>query len=93
MSSIIKHAYNVKSGDVICSVWNYTDKKWTRTLIDKDGNEVNIHSLEVERSIRGSDMNWVICLYKTPVKNTNDKHIFLLDLDVQHKFRVWEHVN
>ena len=53
----------LKTGDIICSVWSSTDKKWVRILKDNEGNDINIHKLEVERSLNGSN-SWILCLYK-----------------------------
>jgi hypothetical protein len=47
----IEDLYNVKSEDIICSIWNKNDKKLVRVLQDNEGNNVCIHKLEVERAI------------------------------------------
>lgn len=79
----------VKTGDIICSVWSHIDKKWIRILKDKDGNETNIHKLEVERSLNGSH-KWILCLHKLNSEDKNQKHIFYLDLDDNLKFKIWK---
>ena len=89
MISIKTDITGVENGDTICSVWNSTDKKWVRILKDKDGNNINIYKLEVERSLNNG-RNWILCLYKLNSKDKNQKHIFHLDLDVNFIFRVWQ---
>ena len=65
-------------GDVICSIYSKSDKKWIRTLNDTDGNAIHIYKLVVERSLNGVN-NWILCLLN---KNPDlDKHIFYLDID------------
>ena len=59
MISIKTDLTGVKNGDTICSVLSRTDKKWVRILKDKDGNNINIYKLEVERSLNGSN-NWIL---------------------------------
>ena len=69
-------------GDVICSIYSKSDKKWIRTLNDRDGNAIHIHKLVVERSLNSN--NWILCLLN---KNPDlDKHIFYLD--IEDKFMV-----
>ena len=58
-------------------------------LKDKDGNDVNIHKLEVERSLNGSN-NWILCLYKLNLKDEKQKHIFYLNFDDNSKIRIWK---
>jgi len=79
----------VKTGDIICSVWSSTDKKWVRTLKDNEGNDININKLEVERSLNGSN-SWILCLYKLNTKDKNQKYVFYLDLDSNLKFKIWK---
>ena len=83
MISIKTDLSGVKNGDTICSVWSRKDKKWVRILKDKDGNNINIYKLEVERSLNGSD-KWILCLYKLYFP----KYIFYLDDNL--KFKIWK---
>jgi hypothetical protein len=48
-STIETDLSGVEVGDIICSI-RY-DKNWTRTLEDKNGININIHKLKVERSL------------------------------------------
>ena len=84
----IEDLYNVKSGDIMCSIWNKNDKKWVRVLQDNEGNNVCIHKLEVERSLNGSK-NWILCLYKQDSTNNNEKYVFHLDIDTI-KAKIWK---
>ena len=84
----IENLYNVKSGDIMCSIWNKNDKKWVRVLQDNEGNLVYIHKLEVERSLNGSK-HWIICLYKQNRINNNEKYVFYLDID-KIKVKFWK---
>jgi len=88
MSLIKTDITGIETGDTICSIWSYVDKKWVRILKDKDGNDINIHKLEVERSLNGSN-NWILCLYKLNSKDKNQKHIFHLDLD-KFQVKIWK---
>jgi hypothetical protein len=81
---------DIKTGDIICSVWSRVQNKWIRTLKDKDNNDINIHKLEVERSLNGS-VNWILCLYQLNSKDCKGKHIFYLDLD-KFKFKIWKKI-
>ena len=83
MVSIKTDLSGVNQGDTICSVWSRKDKKWVRILKDKDGNNINIYKLEVERSLKGSD-KWILCLYKSYFP----KYIFYLDDNL--KFKIWK---
>ena len=84
----IADLYDVKSGDIMCSVWNKTNKKWVRVLQDNEGNDVYIHKLEVERSLNGCK-DWIICLYEKNKTNNNNKHVFHLDID-KTKVKIWK---
>ena len=86
MVSIKTDLSGVNKGKTICSVWSRKDKKWIRILKDKDGNDINIYKLEVERSLNNGSDKWILCLYKSYLKNT--KHIFYLDDNLV--FKIWE---
>ena len=89
VNSIKSDITDVKTGDIICSVWSSTDKKWVRTLKDNEENDININKLEVERSLKGSNC-WILCLYKLNTKDTNQRYVFYLDLDSNLKFKIWK---
>jgi len=88
MASVLSDLSGIAEGDIICSVRVKPETRWKRKLQDKDGNEVNIHRLEVERSLN-SGTNWILCLYKENRTSEYDKHIFLLDLD-DTQVKVWK---
>ncbi len=90
MISVNSDLSGINTGDVMCSVWSYTNKKWVRVLKDIDGNDINIYGLEVERSLNGSK-DWILCLYRLNSKDKNQKHIFHLDLD-KVKVKIWKNV-
>ena len=76
----IEDLSGVNTEDIICSVWNKTNKKWKRIIEDKEGNNVYIHKLKVERQLNESK-HWIICLYKQNRINNNDKYVFYLHID------------
>lgn len=84
--SIITDLSSVKKGDIICSIYHNEEKKWSRTLQERDGNIlINIHKLEVERSVNG-EYHWILGLYKP---DKSGVYIFRLDID-DNKVRVWK---
>ena len=85
MKANISDLSGVKKNNIICSVQISPNKKWVRKLKDKDGNEINIYKLKVERSLNNGN-TWILCLYHS---NSNEqKHIFLLDIE-KIKIRYW----
>lgn len=85
MKTIIGNLSDVKINNKICSVKISPSKKWIRTLKDKNGNDVNIHKLKVERSLNSGD-TWILCLYH--LNSNEQKYIFYLDLN-KIKIRYW----
>ena len=84
MVSIKTDLSGVNKGKTICSVWSRKDKKWIRILKDKDGNDINIYKLEVERSLNNGSDKWILCLYKSYFP----KYIFYLGDNL--KFKIWK---
>ena len=89
VKTIITSLSGVEEGDVVCSVWSSANKKWFRVMKDNDGNDISVYKLEVERSLVGEETRWILCLYQACSKNTNEKHVFHLNLD-KCKVRVWK---
>ena len=78
MKTTISDLSGLKNNNIICSIKISPNKKWVRKLKDKDGNEINIYKLKVERSLNSGN-TWILCLYHS---NANEqKHIFHLDYD------------
>ena len=92
MASIKTDLTGVKTGNIICSVWSKIDKKWVRTLKDTDGYDINIHKLEVERSLNGCK-TWILCLYKLNSKDEKQKYVFHLDIDKYSQFKIWKKID
>ena len=78
MKTTISDLSGLKNNNIICSIKISPNKKWVNKLKDKDGNEINIHKLKVERSLNSGN-TWILCLYHS---NSNEqKHVFYLDYD------------
>ena len=86
MPTKIVDLWEVKSGDRIYSIYNKPLKIWVRFVRDHNGDTVNVHKLFVERSLGGSNCNWIICLDN--VDPDKMKHIFFFHLN-NYKFRVF----
>lgn len=84
--SIVSDLTGVERNDIICSVWNYADKKWIRILKNIDGEFINIYKLKVERSLSSGNC-WILCLYKAD--DTDEKHVFHLDYE-KIKIKYWK---
>ena len=61
MKANISDLSGVKNNNIICSIKISPNKKWVRKLKDKDGNEINIYKLKVERSLNSGN-TWILCL-------------------------------
>ena len=62
MKTTISDLSGLKNNNIICSIKISPNKKWVRKLKDKDGNEINIYKLKVERSLNSGN-TWILCLY------------------------------
>ena len=61
MKTTISDLSGLKNNNIICSIKISPNKKWVRKLKDKDGNEINIYKLKVERSLNSGN-TWILCL-------------------------------
>ncbi len=55
MKTTISDLSGLKNNNIICSIKISPNKKWVRKLKDKDGNEINIYKLKVERSLNSGN--------------------------------------
>ena len=71
--------YELKTNDIICSVYSNNKNKWLRDLNDINNNLISINELTVYKSFNKNE-NWVVYLYD---KNSmNNQNIFHLNLDI-----------
>jgi len=71
--------YELKTNDIICSVYSKNKNKWLRDLNNINNNLISINELKVYKSFNKNE-NWVVYLYD---KNSmNNQNIFHLNLDI-----------
>jgi len=78
--------YELKTNDIICSVYSKNKNKWLRDLNDINNNLISINELTVYKSFNKNE-NWVVYLYD---KNSmNNQNIFHLNLDIYETVAVF----
>jgi hypothetical protein len=73
--------YELKTNDIICSIYSRNENKWIRCM-----NDIYIHELKVMR-IFNENKKWVLYLYEK--NRMNNINIFHINSDIYEKIAIY----
>jgi hypothetical protein len=78
--------YELRTNDIICSMYSRNENKWIRYMNNIDNNLINIEELKVMR-IFNENKKWVLYLYEK--NRMNRINIFHINSDIYEKIAIY----
>jgi hypothetical protein len=78
--------YELRTNDIICSIYSKNENKWIRDLNNIDNHLIHIHQLKVFRFF-DENKKWILYLYDENLMNKIN--IFELNLDINETVAIY----